>query len=288
MFSKSRLKPVSENHDVLKQLQIDPQDALDDLYGLDEDTGEIQFGYDFYVLLSKKVALLWIAYPFLYLGKVLGIGKVIYRKIASRRIEYFGVCTIPTKKISYKTSYSSQKNSDFQQSIPVHVMFLACCFLVAIPSPYIGISGSNSIGSRAAHFYGIAPINVFNRTDLRMAENWFTMKSLDFDELVPIFTPNGERLGMHSSDRIYFGFTLRFRREVIGATGCFFDVKKDKLIYLSNVYLRSKNSAEGVYKFEYSQYHQPLPDTEQLVVGEYKKNSVGERCNLVYDVNYVL
>jgi len=49
IFGRINLKPVSKNHSTLKKLNINLTDALADLYGVNDRTGEIQSGYNFFI-----------------------------------------------------------------------------------------------------------------------------------------------------------------------------------------------------------------------------------------------
>ena len=220
------------------------------------------------------------------LAKWLAVGPIIYSAIATRRRRLFDICSIPRKKIIRHSLLSPAIQQNFNSSVVIHVTFLIACYLIFIPAPNIDISGSRNASTKAAHYYGITPINVFNKTDLRMAENWFTLKSLDYEEVVPVFTEKGTRLQMHKSDRIYFGNTVRYRRGSIGKRGC---ISKPKMLdYLAKVYLSKKQVQKGEYYFKYRQYHQTLPDFNALSQGKYKKNKIEVRCDFEYQVSYKL
>jgi predicted DCC family thiol-disulfide oxidoreductase YuxK len=288
IFGRIKLMPISLNMERLEQLNIHPEDALNDLYGVENGAGEIKYGYDFYMLLSKTLVFLWPIFPILCLGKMLKIGPMLYRVVATRRHELFGFCVIPRKKfIRPLATEGHGQASRLHSAIIIHICFLTGCYLVALPVPYKGIIRSTTLGSRAAHYYGIAPINVFNSVDLRMAENWYTLNSADYNQLVPLFTNSGSRLAMHKSDRVYFGNTLRFRRGTIDKDGCAFETYRSSMEYLSKIYLHQKKSATGSYKFRYVQYYQPLPDTEDIIRGKYIEHKTTIRCTLDFEVNYI-
>lgn len=284
IFGRIRLKPISHNHDFLEKHEIHLKDALYDLYGVLDKSESIAFGYDFYVLLSRKIVLLWPVFPILILAKLLYIGPLMYRFIAARRQRLFGACILSSPKIERQVQPVTSKEQYFSLSVVMHITFLACCYLIAMPAPYLGKAGFANAANQAAHIYGIAPINVFNRTDLRMAENWFTLTSVDYRELLPLLTKSGKRMDMHNSDRVYFGNTLKFRRSAIGRNGCVSELAR--LEYLANVYLARKSAQDGVYYFIYDQYYQPLPDTDELMRGHYKKSKIEKKCSLKYRVDY--
>jgi hypothetical protein len=162
---------------------------------------------------------------------------------------------------------------------------MSVLYLIATPLPFFGLNTAPNIGSNAAHFYGITSIDVFNKTDLKMAENWFVLESADFKEPVPLFTDEGTRLFMHKSDRIYFGYTLRFRRGIIGTNECQFEPWKEKITYLSKVYLHLKSADHGLYTFTYKQMFLALPNWDYLVKNIYIMNKSVNRCTVKYTVN---
>ena len=55
IFGRVKLKPISENIHTLTELKINLDDALNDLYGVTANSGEVCSGYNFYILLSRKV-----------------------------------------------------------------------------------------------------------------------------------------------------------------------------------------------------------------------------------------
>ncbi len=287
IFGRVTLKPISENIGLLGKLNIKRENALTDFYGVAEETGEAASGYDFYILLSKNLFLLWPLAPLLYFAKLLKIGPGFYRLISSRRHELFGVCSLARKKIARQPTEGATCARYLHPAIILHVFFLAGCYLITLPAPYIGIEGPVNISSRAPYYYGIAPINVFNLIDLKLAENWFTLKSISHNELVPVLSESGTRLAMHQSDRVYYGNTLKFRRRNIGKDKCFFeDEKKKSLDYLGKVYLHIKGADSGTYSFRYDQYNQPLPNMDDISEGIYRPYQKGITCSVLFNVDY--
>jgi len=72
----------------------------------------------------------------------------------------------------------------------------------------------------AVLFYaGLGSPNVFNTLDLTMGDRWTVLTRIDGErsELVPFDGPEGERLDYLRSDLLYFGNSLRWRREMIFA-----------------------------------------------------------------------
>lgn len=257
IFGQVRLRPLTQNKSLLDEIGLDLSQALTDLYGFRRTDQKLFRGYDFYIQLCKSLVLLWPLLPFLVLGKVFIIGPAIYRFVAARRTRLFGVCVLPRRKfIRQERALVSQ--TCFPRVLTLHVCLLSLAYFVSIPAPYVGWSGIPNLGARAAHIYGITPINVFNQTDLRMAETWFVLKSIDFSEIVPVFAEDGSRLSMHASDRVYFGHTLAFRRKAISLKNCQIENEKHMLEYLSRIYLQSRHAPSGSYHFSYKQLYQPL------------------------------
>lgn len=285
IFKRISLKPISINKEGLDAHGITLDDALGDLYGVNENKSLVKSGYDFYILLAKTLVLLWPLLPFLYLGKVLRVGPAMYRFIADRRRQLFGVCELSVyQDMAAPMTHPNRTlvvNAVFVQVLVLLVFYFAC-----VPMLYLGINREKNIGSLASRYYGIAPIDVFNKTDLRMAENWFTLFNHDFNELVPLFTNEGSRLMFHKSDRVIFGHTGPYRRGVIGLETCSFDTWNARIVYLSKIYLSLKHAKPGTYTFTYKQMHQPLPDWDSLLKNIYKKNDTTVRCTADFSVSY--
>lgn len=297
IFGIVKLKPLSKNSKQLEQNFNLTKDAyLNDLYGVDH-KGFIYGGYDFYLKLSKKVLVLWVFYPILLLLKYLSLGPLLYQYIAKKRIQWFGVCVLKRKKYinsvnSLKLLSASKKINFFHKVFTIHILVLTFFYLT-----HLFIQNNNKyIGKLAvaAHIYGITPINVFNASDLRMAENWFTIHSLENDALIPLLNEDGSRvrdgfrLEMHKSDRIYFGHTLRIRRNSIGNKYCFFDKEFAKIKYLAKVYISNyelKPDASGFYNFKFNQYFQKLPDHANLLENIYSPQEKKLICSIDFAIN---
>ncbi len=283
IFGRIRLRPLSENKVLLDELGLDMSQALTDLYGVRERA--LFRGYDFYIQLSKSLLLLWPVLPILLLGRVLLLGPIIYSFIAARRTRLFGVCELPSRKF-LRLVGGEVSQSRLAHMVALHACLLILFYFASVPAPYAGRAGISNVGAEAAHIYGITPIDVFNKTDLRMAENWFVLKSVDFGEAVPVFAADGSRLQMHESDRIYFGHTLRFRRAVIGTDGCQFEQWRPMIEYLSRIYLQQRHASAGNYAFTYQQLNQPLVTDSDIARNHFAPISVRSRCETSYTVAY--
>lgn len=285
IFGRINLRPLSQNKLLLDEIKLDMNQALTDLYGVRGRDRALFRGYDFYIQLIRTLVLLWPVLPFLLLGKILLVGPIIYRFIAEQRMRFFGVCEFPRRKFRRQVVVETNR-SLLPQAMALHVSVLILFYFAAVPAPYAGWPGIPNLGARAAHIYGITPIDVFNKTDLRMAENWFVLSSINFNELVPVFAEDGSRLSMHKSDRIYFGHTLRFRRSIIGNDGCQFESWRPMFEYLSWIYLQQRKASEGDYGFTYRQLHQSLVSPADIALNQFKPAPVKSLCELDYKVAY--
>lgn len=295
VFDCIKLLPISVNKEWLANKNIPKNVALTDLYGLDLKSNCLFSGYAFYLKLSQKLVFLWPLHPLLLIGKWTTIGPRIYRYIASYRINLFGVCNFPRRKKESILSSSQNKTNN-----PIHVIYqeriisiiffqilvLGFFYLIAIPIPKYGYSGWQTMLATTARIYGVSPIDVFNKTDLKMAENWFTIsfKKNETELLLPILANDGSRLSYHHSDRVYFGNTLLYRRAHIDQDGCFFNSEVQRLNYLSKIYLQKNHYQSGRYQFIYRQYFQPLPDSNLLAINKFVPNTISRRCEIVFNL----
>jgi hypothetical protein len=92
-------------------------------------------------------------------------------------------------------------------------------FTNAILGATIGRSLPAWIGDPVLYYAGLVAPNVFNTTDLTMGDRWSVLTRIDrgLETLVPFEGFEGERLGYLRSDLLYFGNSLRWRREMIFA-----------------------------------------------------------------------
>lgn len=299
LFGRIELRPVSQNHEWLQERGISATDALTDLYGVEATSGEINSGYDFYVRLTRKLFLLWPVYPVLLLGRFLKVGPMVYRVIADRRTKLFGVCQMATPKpnVRVKSNISADRDIGFGNPLlplVVHWSFFAIAFLWHIPAPFVGHDGMPAPFGKdkdfkhivnAAHIYGIAPINVFNQTDLRMTENWFTLSQEGDNgerELLPVFNEKGQRLGLHRSDRLYFGHTVPFRRKTIDKEGCHFEQWSAQMAFLAS---HSFSQDAVPDEIVYTQYFQALVPNEDVFRGNFYPETPRIICQVTFDPN---
>lgn len=221
IFGAVKYAPLSKNTDLVLSKGLNEEDVYKDIYSWNN--GKIYKGYDFYERLSRRLPLLWILYPFLFLFRITLIGPAIYRYVAQRRIELFGACKIPVS-IPVTTGIERvQQGSKAGSSCRLFTPFLLTWILYAIY--FIGTLPGSPLGLTAykysrntsvtAHIIGLVPINVFNNEDIGMSYHFFTVTRLSKqgeEQLVPYTSSNGSRLEWHNSDRVYFGNSLKWRR----------------------------------------------------------------------------
>lgn len=284
VFDRIQLMPVSHNALTLQRYGITTEAALDDLHGVLPDQGVVRAGYALYELLARQLLLLWLMIPLLWLGRVLRIGPMIYRFVADRRRAMFGVCVLPVPKPEWSIApQQTQSQSLLFSMVACHILLLGAIYLVSMPIPYLGIAGRTSLLSKAAHIYGIAPIDVFNNKDLLMMENWFTLTDVHTQQLLPVFEQDGSRLAYHKSDRVYFGHTIKFRRSEIGKPDCAFGRQEKIMRYLSEIWMH-QSGLKGAHEFIYTQYYQEAPSQQTLATNLYKPNPSTVRCSVEYSV----
>lgn len=135
IFGRINLKPLSKNRALLDELGLDMSVALTDLYGLRKSDRMLFRGYDFYIQLAKSLVLLWPVLPLLLLGKALKVGPVLYRYVALRRTQVFGVCELPSRK------FEREAGSDVSRSRIAHVaaLHVASLILLYFAGPVSGV-----------------------------------------------------------------------------------------------------------------------------------------------------
>jgi hypothetical protein len=96
-----------------------------------------------------------------------------------------------------------------------------------------------------------------------MANHWFVLLDGNGD-LLPVFNLDGSRGDIHRSDRIYYGYTVVYRREAIGKEGCIFNQHEKKIIYLAEVAQNSIGQTSNLMHVQYIQFYQPSSDFKLL------------------------
>ena len=179
----------------------------------------------------------------------------------------------------------------FPESSPIvniwvgHTLLAVLVFLLSLPTPFL--SRNTSLfppdAGKIAENYGVQPIGVFNQDDLKMRENWFTVRSgKDFDYTLPILDETHTRGPLHLSDRVYFGSTLRFSRSMIGSEGCGLDEHLDRIVIGIGAWERLLGSSLQDSEYLITQYRQPSPDLAKLSQGDYVRGEISIICSILY------
>jgi len=226
-------------------------------------------GYDVYLLFTRINLFYAIFFPIFFIGKVSGLGVLIYKFVASRRLETFGVCDLnPSSKYTPQSliGHSGECPSASRLIIPL-LLSLQICYvagntallvksdsLVAVVyskiRPYVRLMGLD------------LPI-VFNETDLLMADIYVVLERKTNGNFVKVkyIGHEGERLmyhggdimhfSNHGSDYLYYGNTLPLHRYLIGQSGEF--KKNERVMYYLNrlaVYdkLYNKHEKDVIYR----------------------------------------
>ncbi len=274
-----RFVSAQSSKEYLEKNGIPLEDALYYLAGRYKD--KFYKGYDLYIQVVSKLPLFWIFWPFLWLGKITKIGPAIYQKIADNRIKLFGVCElVPPKAPLYPEFKGNVFNKTFIKATFLTICSFALLFITFLPT---GMAHESKFFEpfykfyRAANILGISAINVFNKPDLQMSTHWRIMEycqdaNLKDCKLVPMTGEDGRRLHYHSSDSLYYGGSLRWRRKLIndGAV-CDYgvdDVNKTGFLHqVAKLYLLENNIKEGYFKLTY--HYLPLPKLPEENNAEY-------------------
>ena len=264
--------PISKHSDQALTIGTTKEKLYENIYSWNDKTNKIHKGYDFYLHVSKTLPLLWLLYPLVLTFKYLKIGPVLYKYIAKRRIQMFGVCKIPTntrKKGLIDSKLSHTNNSSNFSFFKAFLMtWLVFAIIYITDLPYSPISNYNLKNitdlktMRTSQMLGIAPINVFNKEDLNLTYHYFTVTQLydDKEFLIPYTASDGQRLEMHVSDRVYFGNSLRWRRaknREASYPPSKHDIKRyfKELVVWSNYYFKKENVK---YRFDFYNISPPV------------------------------
>lgn len=293
-FHALRFRPLTRNADLVETLGLTTDEVLHDLYGYDGQSRRIYRGYDLYAEVSKRVVLLLLLAPVLYLGRIGGIGPQIYGVVAKRRIEWFGVCQFAPDYNKARESLSPIADRRIADSgmprslisafVTIHTV-LALVFVAYFP--IFGLPPQAAWLQSLTWSYAVMPIDVFNRNDLTLGEHWFTVEALAADgssELVPFTGTAGERLRWHHSDRVYFGNSLHWRRLRAGLKEVCY--KDDDVRLLKEIVSWHKFGASTVpTQYRVTYYYQPLPSVWSTPGARFEPGAVSKVCTVLLDAN---
>lgn len=297
LFSIIKLRPLSKNISWLKRHGISEKQALSDLYGIDEYSNKVFYGYNFYQEISKRILFLTFFYPILIIGKVFLIGPIMYCYIAERRRRLFGICKLPSSKKNYIWSKIVINNTKNLASDTLIKFFLIYIILGFLFFANVLIQVHNTISSkkipnnylislsRVACLIGPCVINVFNQQDLGMSHYWFTVTANinNKKKILPLVNYDGSRLELMKSDYNYFGFILKMKREVLDKNGnisnCkFFDQFEKEIKNFSKLYFKN----EKVDYFIFEQFHKKRNAIKNLKKNIYKIYTPVSTCRIKF------
>jgi predicted DCC family thiol-disulfide oxidoreductase YuxK len=219
-------RPMSRNRELAEQHGAAPEDVEANIHGVWR--GRLYVGYALYEVVTRANPLLWPLYPLMVLGRWLRVGPAIYAWVVRRRRRIFGVCE------PYTPQPAASPPPNLPHGAPalaaaLMAFWLGATLLFVIEVPQIR-SGLAKVGvpyhrlpsEEAAEVFprmGLIQPNVFNNGDLRTGDRWAVISRQTEDgwERVPFNGSDGERLGYHRSDVIYYGSSILWRHAVQAA-----------------------------------------------------------------------
>jgi len=223
--------PISKSADLVKQNNLEEKEVRAYMVGFLKE--KIYKGFDLYYEIVKINPLLWPFLPVFFLGKITGLGRLVYNYIAERRYRVFGTCEISFgDEIAAPDLPLQKKSSTAVVSVLYRYYFFMLLIYLLFRMPHLKdimpkTNFLDSLANKTLTYSGFDLPNVFNKTDLSMGDNWVEIYRLDNNgwNLLPINGTEGERLNYrdfdilnlsnHNSDKLYFGNTLQFRRALI-------------------------------------------------------------------------
>jgi len=180
LFFMCEFRPVSQSTEILKEYRLSMQEALKDIVGIVPASKDVLSGYALYEWITGHLVLLWPLRAVLWLGRVLGLGSLVYRYVADRRTRLFGVCEradpmLPVRLESLPSRLMKQAAFPgyFYAVLLTTVLF---CAQFAARLPFIGEQDTSvekwfagQIGASAL-VLGLGKINVFNMEDLNLGQ----------------------------------------------------------------------------------------------------------------------
>ncbi len=241
--------------------------VMNDLCGrADQSPGRLYCGYDLYLELARRLVLLAPVWPLLWIGAFTGIGPLAYRAIAERRRRIFGTCSPSTiTENDFRPSHAADiaciaDRTIWPSAFMLVYLFLFACYLsgtLLFPrSLWLRQPLTESL-YYVPFDVGLVPIDVFNKQDLGMENNFVTVEahragSPDDRVLLPYLDRNGRRLAWHRSDRFYFGSSLVLRRSMIDYRNyCFMDSDLHLKVFRTLFELASLKGFVGPYYVTY-------------------------------------
>ena len=239
--------------------------VMHDLCGRAERSGKIYRGYDLYLELSRLLVTLTPVWPLLLFGKLIGLGPLVYRAIAARRRRIFGTCTASTITVDdfrpahvVDIAHIPARTIWPSAFVLVYLSLFACYALGTLPfGERFWLRYPSTVRMHLASYnFGLVPINVFNKQDLGMENNFATLEGRRTGSservILPYLDRNGRRLAWNRSDRFYFGNSLALRRSMVDYRNyCFLDPKAHVPLFRSLLELASSEGYSAPYEITY-------------------------------------
>ena len=258
---------LSRSKDEVAAAGLTEAEVMDDLCGqAGQPPGNLYRGYDLYLELARRVLLLTPFWPLLLVGKFTGLGPLVYRVIAARRRRIFGTCSPSTITADdFRPTHAADLVSIpgrvvWPSAFALSYLFLLLCYIfgtLPFPESFWLRSPSTSWIYTSALNFGLVPINVFNKQDIAMENNFVTIEGHRADApneevLLPYLDRNGRRLPWNRSDRFYFGSSLQLRRSMVDYRNyCFLNTDRHMSIFRPVLKLASVKGYVAPYKITY-------------------------------------
>lgn len=270
-------------------------------------------GYEAYTMIARVNPILWIFIPFLYLANIMNLYKMMYgfiKSIKAKSFEKLEKSFRPIKVSDTHYYYSKQKKSITK--IIVLSWILLHLFFISF-FPIVEDYTSKKIFSNETKYTILAQIRfhtgfvipiVFNPLTLGLGQYWNVIyrenPTNSKEEMIPFHGLEGERLSYLSSDIMYFGNSLQYRR------GLVVDQNKDSFhtyhqpgnagfYYIQNIvrfdYLYTGQQDEVIYKYDIVRnnliyYEIPLKDrySKKIIKSGKLKLSKNEKGQVVIEI----
>ncbi|BCF98059.1 hypothetical protein PPGU19_026280 [Paraburkholderia sp. PGU19] len=201
VFRLIEFAPLSKNIERMRTHGVTEDDAQKDLVGVFAGHWN-RSGYDLYLAITARVALLLPLWPVLKLGAISGIGPAIYRYVADRRRRLWGVCEMPKyrKRSASLPHLPEGSGLGIAPAIAIAFSVLLAAFVIAIPSETGWVKEGPAartvahVLGRAHLIFGMSRIDVFNKYDLEVYKHYVPMQVKDQDgSMSPaVLIPNNE------------------------------------------------------------------------------------------------
>jgi hypothetical protein len=291
-----RIYGLLDTTKVIKWLPLSNSTELLEFYNLsvDEVTKDITMisgdgvfkGYDFYLITSKWIPSLLFVYPFLFIGKISGIGVKIYRFISLRRSRNKINCLLtPAKDLALIKTTTNEIQDFLQKKVRLNIVnkvftiFICLLSFFYIVSSPVFQKSSNAVifknivtdYSFIFRMFGLMPIDVFNSDDIDMLKNYVVYEAINPNsgkiEIIPIVNYDGSRGSYLLFDEVYFGFDLPLKRELSGL-----DLSVNKCDFVK-YYIKDNQIFNKIFRSQKSKLIKITIFSDMLIKSSVKSNN---------------